>query len=486
MTNGREGSSGSGDGSDGKRRRPQPPILDLRATGVTVESAPQAASAAPDEAPAERAPATESDAPVAADVPGSGPAPTADPVVPGGLGDPAYAAGISPRGLDEPPPTADPVPEPIEPGGPDAESRIYPERDRPWRIAGFALAAGAGAAAGALALMLVAWLLGLPLGRDARVADSADRIAALEARLAEIASRPPAPPDGRVDALTQRVAAAEQAIQRVTALESRLGAAEAALKQGGGTPAPAQMAEFEKTTRALTTTVAELRRRIDEVAARPPGATAVVSQDIDVLTRRVAALEEGVKAVQATLAKTPEPDRDRAARLAAAAIALRSTVESGAPFAAELAAVRTLVPAEQRLAALEPFAAAGVPDVPGLVRELADAIPKKPPPATQPPGSDAGWFERVQSGFARLVRIRPTDEAAPAGSVYAPVQALMARGDLAGALAAASALPEAARAPLGPWIERVRGRQAALAGARELSRDSVTGLATPDKSPARQ
>jgi len=474
MTNGREGSSGSGDGPDGKRRRPQPPILDLKPTAVTVEP------------PAERAesrPAEDDKQEVSDTTP-----PTADP--------PAFAA-------QESPPTADPVPEPVladEPGpqagSPEAaesgDSTVHkpeaPAQDQRRGIAGAALAAGAGAAAGALALMLVAWLLGIPIGRDVQVAQSADRIVALEDRVLELAARPPPAPDERIDALLKRMAAAEQGLARLTALETRLGAAEAALKQAGAAAdgqATARVNALEGSVGTLTTAVADLRRRLDEIGAPPAGVTAMPPVDLESLTTRVAALEEAAKAVQAALARPAVPEPDQAARLAAAVMALRAAAESGAPYAAELAAVRGVAPGNPRLAALEPFAASGLPSLAALGTELAGLVPKAPPRA-EPARQEGGWMERLQSTFSRLVRVRPADDAAPAAGVYAPVQAAVARGDIAAALAAAQGLPEAQRAPIEPWIKKAQARQAALTGVRELSRESLGALAAPKNEPARQ
>jgi hypothetical protein len=508
MTNGPGGSSGSGGGSDGKRRRPQPPVLDLKPTSVTVEPPPDRTPAAADETPpSAQSPDPEPPPAAVSGAPGGEPVASAQPpqaaeagAVPGSDAAAPDPNAAAPGSVE--PPTADPVPEPAveaEPAPAQPEAEAAPVRsDRPppetpsesnRRIAGFALAAGAGAAAGALALMLVAWLLGIPLGDDPRVAQSAARIAALETQVRELAARPLAKPDERVDALAGRVEAGEQALARVEALGSRLAAAEAAIKQqtaaAGDAQAGARIAAVEETTKSLNAALADLRRRLEEAGGQPAGAAVASPQEIEALGKRIAALEESAKAVQAALAKPAPPDRDAAARLAAATLALRAAVESGAPYAAELATVKALAPGDARLAALEAYAAEGLPNSATLARELVAAIPKAAP-APETPRTETSWTERLQTGFARLVRVRPAEDAAPANGAYAPVQAALARGDVAGAASAAAALPEPQRAPLEAWIKRAQGHEAALAGARDLARDSITKLSAAQSEPARQ
>ena len=62
-------------------------------------------------------------------------------------------------------------------------------------------------------------------------------------------------------------------------------------------------------------------------------------------------------------------------RLAVAAEALRAAVERGAPFQAELAAVKALGADAKATAQLEPFAAQGLTSAAELGRELTALMP---------------------------------------------------------------------------------------------------------------
>ena len=95
------------------------------------------------------------------------------------------------------------------------------------------------------------------------------------------------------------------------------------------------------------------------------------------LADRIAALEKVDRTVADQLAKNAAASaaaavNDRPIRFALAASALRAAFERGEPFTAELAAVKPLTANMQTLAAIEPFAASGVPSAATLGRELLD------------------------------------------------------------------------------------------------------------------
>lgn len=515
-----EGSPGSGDGSDGKRRRPQPPILDLKATEVTAQAASAASAAAASGAPATgpaEAVATAQPEPEGQQSPSVEPGPAA-PAQPPEVAtatkqaeDPQGSPGV---GAAE---TIQPHAIEAEPAPPHTATAVPPTAPPPRRKGGYALVSAAGAIFGAAAMLAGAWLVGMPARTDERT-DTAARIALLETQLGELAARPAAvaAPDNRVVDLAARIAAAEQAVAQVKALEARLAQAEAALgrtPQGAADPELGKrIAAVDEAAKSLAAALADLRRRVDEVATvaqaareaaarmpstpgAPSAAVAGISTEIQNLGRRIAALEVTAKELQTGLASAnatakelqaglasanaPDRERDRVARFAAATLALRQAVEAGAPFAGELAAVKALSEDAARLAPLEPFAAAGVPSAATLARELPAVTAAAKPPAGGDSGN-TGFFERLQQGAARLVRIRPADAPAPAdaGDVIGRVRAAAARGDFEAALAEAEKLPPAARAPLEPWLQKVRARNAALAAARDLARAGLEALAS--------
>ena len=207
-------------------------------------------------------------------------------------------------------------------------------------------------------------------------------------------------------------------------------------------------------------------------------APAIERGELDALVNRVAAVERAAKSVEAELAKrSAAASQDQAVRLAVAAAALTTAVERGEPFAAELAAVKALAPAPELLAALDGFAASGVPAPAALARELAALVPALNAAAGAPP-RNGGLLDRLAANAEKLVRIRPLEDApgSDPAAIVARIEVKAARADLAGALAELSQLPANVRAPAEPWIKQAQARAAAVAASRRVAADALAGL----------
>ena len=289
--------------------------------------------------------------------------------------------------------------------------------------------------------------------------------------------------------------------------DSRMAAAEAQTKSlsdqfAALTRRVDEVAAAQAQTKALGEQLAALTRRIDEMAAASQtalaqakaaaaaadeaktaagaaktAASALQRADLDALASRIAILERAIKANADELTRRTASADDRVARLTVAAEALRATVERGAPFAAELDAVKALGADQGALAALSPFAASGVPSNAVLAHDLAGLIPalRQAAGTPKPPDTILG---RLESNAQRLVRITPVD--APAGNdpsaVIARLAAEAAQADVAAALADIPRLPEPLRTVVAPWVQRADARNAALAASRRIAADAVAAI----------
>ena len=193
--------------------------------------------------------------------------------------------------------------------------------------------------------------------------------------------------------------------------------------------------------KTLTDDIGNLKQRIDDLAAIvraiPP---AVDPAEIETLTNRIAALEKSAGTMESELGKRATLASDRATRLALASSALRSAVERGEPFTAELAAARPLAAADA-FTSLEPFAASGVP-----ARSWRASVPScqhcAPPPMPFRPRADFRAHQKM-----RRVPHPPSDESPsddPAAVIARRCEA--AHAVVPGALADLK-LPPAVRAP---------------------------------------
>jgi hypothetical protein len=457
----------SGDGP-GRRNR-QPPTIDLKATEVAREAVspePEKPSAAAEQDTI--AAASDQGAPAEAPVPEAGT-------------------------------PAEPPSPPEEPSDPAQDAPPPPPRKRGRAgalIAATLLGAGAGAAASAAVL----WSAGLLPPREPVADPTGPRIAALDRRVSELASRPaPAVPPST----PAQPAAPAVDPKVVDDLAARLSAVERAVTN----PAPAQAdpgagARAEETQTALKAVeekIAGLANRIDQMdsavresRSRAEANSAAISElqnaargsaadhtQIEALARRTAALEQATRAAAEELAKRAAAgSNDRAVRLAVAADALRNAVARGEPFTAELATIKSLGGDAVALAPLEPYASSGLPSNSVLGRELGQLVPAMREAAGTAQPREGSFLERLQANAEQLVRIRPLEEKTgdDAHAILSRIEIKAGSGDIPGALAELAKLPPEVRAPAQAWIAKAEARAKADAASRKLAADAFAAL----------
>jgi hypothetical protein len=286
-------------------------------------------------------------------------------------------------------------------------------------------------------------------------------------------------------------------------LTARLDKIERAIEAQRGDPAlGSRIAELAAQTKSLGDNLAALTRRVDEIAATSQSAakqadTALNAaaaaksaseaagkdqlrrDDIEPLAARIVALESVVKGLAAATAPlTSAGANDRAARLSIAAGALRAAVERGAPYQAELSAVQSLGVDQKATAALEPFAASGLPSAATLARDL-EALTPALQEAAEPGAGETSLVDRLKSHAQKLVRITPLN--APAGNdpqaVVDRIRLDAAHADIGAALTDLNALPEAAKPLAAAWSKQATAREAAVAASRQIAADALAALA---------
>lgn len=378
------------------------------------------------------------------------------------------------------PPQAEPDPEPSDRPRvawlpPDFAARVASSIS--WPLIG----AGAAGAGGVLLVLLLLWATGFGSSRPDETSALTPRLAAIETQLRELAARPA--PQGvdpkAVDALSARLGLVESAVSAPRpapatdpAIASRLAGTETAVRSLND-----GVAALSKRSEEFVQRADDLIKRTDESAKRTDGLTAALRESRD----RMDALSSAMTALQSTT-RAAAAGSDRAVRFTVAAAALRTAVERGEPFAAELATAKALAHDPGAVAALEPFAASGVPSNAGLARELATLI--QPMLRTvRNTSRDGGILDRLQANAEKLVRIRRVGEALPGDdptAVIARIEAKAAQADVAGALAELGKLPPDVRAPAQAWIAKAQMRGKAIEASRQLADGAFAGLnATP-------
>jgi len=246
----------------------------------------------------------------------------------------------------------------------------------------------------------------------------------------------------------------------------------------------ARAAAAETQVQALADSLTAISHRLDDVAATAKAG--VQQSEIEALVNRVAVLEGAFKSLSADVAQRTSNADDRAARAVVAAEALRAVVERGAPYQAELAAMKSLGADQSATAVLEPFAVAGVASAAALARELSALVPALAR-VSESEQANGSFLGRLQSRAQRLVRITPPDAAAApapsvgndAASVIARIGAAAGRADVAAARADIGRLPDAARAVAASWLKEADAREAAIAASERIAADALAALAKP-------
>jgi hypothetical protein len=344
-----------------------------------------------------------------------------------------------------------------------------------------------GLVTGGIGLVLAALgIASLLVSRDNGVKALDARLAGVESNVRAIAARsPPAAADAKtLDEVASRIAKLEataaappQGAASDSAVADRIAALDAQLKTLAET-----IGSLGRRDEEVFAAARDARARVDanatavaDLAQKLPAATAAERAAVEAMGKRVGALEALGSRVDAVERSQQAAARDdRAVRLALAATALNTAVERGAAFTAELSAVKSLGGDPKLIAALEPFAASGVPPAAALAREFAELAPSLQASAAP----REGVLARLQMNAEKLIQVRRVDAPAgsDAGAIVARAEAKASRGDIGGAASELGQLPPDARARAQAWITRGEARQAAIEASRRLAADSLAGL----------
>jgi hypothetical protein len=335
--------------------------------------------------------------------------------------------------------------------------------DPPWQLI------GAGAAGGAIVLLILAalWSTGVLSADDGNSNALISRLARVEQQLGKAPERGT---QSDTDALAARVSSAEAALKSLATDAANL---------------DRRMDDVADSARAARERSDAAARALAQIAQNSSSGQhqAGTAPDVSELTARFDALENATKTLQSqvgnALAKTSDAAADdRALRFALVATALRLAVERGHSFAPEMAQAKRFTNDSAQLAELEPFADQGVPTPAVLARDLSLLTPALLK-AADAPNPDNGFLSRLQTNAEHLVRIRPLEETpgdAPA-IVISRIELKSAHGDIPGAIAEFSKLPDAVRAPAESWIKKAQARESAIEAARKISADALAALA---------
>ena len=264
-------------------------------------------------------------------------------------------------------------------------------------------------------------------GESDAVSTLTNEVEALKTRLSETLAETPAASPVDLQPIETRIAALEKS----------------AGESAGATAAdPEAVSKLEGDVARLTTELAALR----EAIART---TEAVSTTESQLAERIAAAEQ----------KLDEPRSDIEMARAVAASALKTAIDRGGPYLAELEAFASISPEDPSLPGLRERAAVGVPSRSDLVRDFqatADAILD----AVHQPEGDQGIFNRLMASAASAIRVRPVGsiEGDTPEAVVARIENKLQNGDFKGAQIEWQTLPEKGQAAAADYKRKLDER----------------------------
>ncbi|MDJ0511864.1 MAG: mitofilin family membrane protein [Methyloceanibacter sp.] len=316
-----------------------------------------------------------------------------------------------------------------------------------------------------------------PTVNPAEVNALAAQVAQMEASLKSLAD---AAKDGSsvadAAAISQQVAEAEQRLdsQLTSKIQSEI---KTALASGEGG------AIDNQSVQALKSEVSDLNARLKALteATMEGGDTSKLEPEVSAMQRRLNEIESTlpslVDAIDAENAQT------RKANLVIAFAGLRDAVNSGRPYATELATMSALSSDSEDLDGLVEYEDAGIPTVPMLATSFAALRDK----ALAAQGdSDPDLLGRLIGSAQSLVKVRRVGEEAEgnsAGAILARAGAKLEAGKLHEAILEVESLDGPQAVLFGSWIDEALARLDAKAALQQLQEDLLVSLVGTDEGP---
>ncbi|WP_139974826.1 mitofilin family membrane protein [Ochrobactrum sp. CGA5] len=350
---------------------------------------------------------------------------------------------------------------------PPFTSGVKPETQRPAQKSGAVvshlLAGIAGGVIGLGGLLALQWgnVIASP---GARV--TAEQLAHMEQQIADLRSNPtPAPLD---DASRTQLAALEKNVQAAEIKAEAVAGSFADLQQQFAALPKEAGQDAERDTTALTERLDALESKLSAAQNRADEATAGVSGN----SGTISSLESKLSSLQE---KITQASRQPDATALIAANALKTAIDRGGSFKAELDTYASVASDGAPVEQLRAFADRGVPTVADL-NSWFGAVANKIVATENKLPADAGIWDQLVASAKGLVSVRPVAgniSGTGVGPITARMEAALQSGDLERALSEWEQLPADAKATSQEFADQLRARRDADALVQRLVADSL-------------
>ncbi len=236
----------------------------------------------------------------------------------------------------------------------------------------------------------------------------------------------------------------------VAALNSKLQELEASNPAQTIAALDAKVKELEAKATAPATEVTEKITSIE-------GQITVATEAITKSDGRISALEQSVAGLTGQVEQQASQPK---VALAIAAAALKSAVDRGGPFTAELETLAAIAPSAAELEPLRPLAQAGVATEKTLIDSFGPVAEAMVAADVPPVDENAGLVSRLFDSARSVVKVRPVGEVAgeDAGARVARMEVAIKAGRFTDALTEYDAMPEAVKSAGAAYVAQVKGR----------------------------
>lgn len=240
----------------------------------------------------------------------------------------------------------------------------------------------------------------------------------------------------------QAVAGLSQAVDQIKADVASL----QSTAQGAGSQDAAALGALDERIKAVEGSVSQLSQ----------AGQGVSQETVDGLNAKVGSIEQSLAAVTGKVdAQAAQPK----IAMAISAAALKSALERGGTFSAELETFAAIAPNAPEIAGLRQYAEQGVMARADIAKAFPDAANAMTEAAT-PADANAGFFQRLLSSAESVVKVRPVGDVAgddPAARI-ARMEVAINAGDYGKALAEYAALPAEVQAAGAALMDKVKAR----------------------------
>jgi len=367
-----------------------------------------------------------------------------------------------------------------------------PPRTSPTELKGFFTHLAAGLLGGLIGVVALSLVWNKLPARNAAAPD----LTPIEGRLSKLEAAPPPAGDvavlgaldARIKTLEDRKAETAPDLgdlpSRVTRLEESINALAETAKEGGSVPdaaaLDAKIGDLQQKLQgkidsalaaqqaASTTDLKDVQKELEALKAKLgalaeahlAGDTSDLAPQLTTLDQRIAKLEAALPELSTAIDRSAASAKSGAAAIAFAN--LRNAVAPGRPYAAELAALKSLIPDPGDLGALPLHADTGIPTtaaLAGILTKLAETS-AAPPPAP----AETSILDSMVASAKSAVSIRrigaDTTGDEPA-AVLARAEAALSQGDLAASIKEVESLPAPARDAFAGWLDDAKARASA-------------------------